>query len=467
MPTRRCRNLADKAIRDLPRVERLEVDDLLVVGDASNGYNAHATTGAIMRILVKEQALEAVAEIESKVSKAQASAEQAKSSETSAKQSAQNAAASAGQSATSAQESGESAESAASSADTASENSALSKSWAIGGTGVRPGEDANNAKYWAEQANAAAGGGVSSFNGRTGFVVPQTGDYTPEMVGSIPKVTGAVSGNIPSLNDAGGVDDSGIPVSGIGKNLLINPGLSINQRGNTLYPSKAGYMFDGFLRGNPGTAELIGGAWKLTQGTAKGFIMCQRLESLPDGKYTASIRVAAVSGNWTLYFIAGKKDVKITAPGVYSVTGDVSDYSNTNYAVVLYSDSIGDTITFPNDGGSIIKLEHGDRQTLAITHDGVMSPLEYPDYQVELVRCKRLFNKMLPNAYLATSSLAGLYELMVQFPSMRKSPNVTLIGSQTGGELNIRAELVSKSTCLIRSNTTGSYVSAIELTAEL
>ena len=32
------------------------------------------------------------------------------------------------------------------------------RSWAVGGTGTRQGEDTNNAKYWSEQAEAAAGG---------------------------------------------------------------------------------------------------------------------------------------------------------------------------------------------------------------------------------------------------------------------------------------------------------------------
>lgn len=58
------------------------------------------------------------------------------------------------------------------------------KSWAVGGTGVRQGEDTDNAKYWAAQAAAAAGGGVTSFNGRTGSVLPARGDYTADMVGT-------------------------------------------------------------------------------------------------------------------------------------------------------------------------------------------------------------------------------------------------------------------------------------------
>lgn len=61
------------------------------------------------------------------------------------------------------------------------------QSWAVGGTGTREGEDTNNAKYWSEQAAAAAGGGVTSFKGRTGPVVPASGDYTAEMVGAYSK----------------------------------------------------------------------------------------------------------------------------------------------------------------------------------------------------------------------------------------------------------------------------------------
>ena len=77
-----------------------------------------------------------------------------------------------------------SAQSAEASAQSAQESGKLSESWAVGGTGTRTGEDTNNAKYWAMAAQGAAGGGVSSFNGRSGAVAPQTGDYTAEMVGA-------------------------------------------------------------------------------------------------------------------------------------------------------------------------------------------------------------------------------------------------------------------------------------------
>lgn len=81
-------------------------------------------------------------------------------------------------SANSAQQSAKSAESYAGSVATITETA---KSWAIGGTGQRTDEDTNNAKYWAQKAQGMLTG-VSSFNGRWGDVMPQKGDYTPEML---------------------------------------------------------------------------------------------------------------------------------------------------------------------------------------------------------------------------------------------------------------------------------------------
>ena len=95
----------------------------------------------------------------------------------------------------------ESAELAQSSAQGVEANAKAAESWAVGGTGTREGENTNNAKYWCDSAQAIAGGGVTSFNGRGGAVVPKAGDYTAEMVGADAAGTaetkaGAVQGNL-------------------------------------------------------------------------------------------------------------------------------------------------------------------------------------------------------------------------------------------------------------------------------
>lgn len=92
----------------------------------------------------------------------------------------------AGQKAAAAEKSAEAAAASAASIGQAEENAAASateaESWAVGGTGTREGEDTNNAKYWSARAQGAAGGGVTSFNNRTGAVKPAKGDYTADLV---------------------------------------------------------------------------------------------------------------------------------------------------------------------------------------------------------------------------------------------------------------------------------------------
>ena len=104
-----------------------------------------------------------------------------------------------------------SATASAGSAANAAGSAVLSESWAVGHTGTRTGEDTNNAKYWSEQAQAAAGGGVSSFNGRNGAVIPQSGDYTAQMVGALPGDTPIPSKTSDLTNDSGFITVEDVP----------------------------------------------------------------------------------------------------------------------------------------------------------------------------------------------------------------------------------------------------------------
>lgn len=85
-----------------------------------------------------------------------------------------NAASSANQSATSASGSASQAQaSAAAAAKSAASVDGINKtaqSWAVGGTNTRPGEDTDNAKYWAEQAQAVAGGDFATKVEAQGYV---------------------------------------------------------------------------------------------------------------------------------------------------------------------------------------------------------------------------------------------------------------------------------------------------------
>lgn len=151
---------------------------------AANNAQAAAAGSASEAETARSAAEDAQAAAETAAStatSAKTAAETAKTGAVSAQSKAQSAQAKAATSATDAQKS---ATAAAQSAAQVTANSKTAESWAVGGTGTREGEDSNNAKYWCESAQAIAGGGVASFNGRGGIVKPQKGDYTAEMVGA-------------------------------------------------------------------------------------------------------------------------------------------------------------------------------------------------------------------------------------------------------------------------------------------
>ena len=149
----------------------------VTAGASAESANASAQSAKT----AAESAKAAAQAAQSKAEAANTSAQTAKADAEAANTSAQSAKADA-ESAKSA--AAGSAQSAGASAQSAQASGKLSESWAVGGTGTRTGEDTNNAKYWAMAAQGAAGGGVSSFNGRSGAVAPQTGDYTAAMVGA-------------------------------------------------------------------------------------------------------------------------------------------------------------------------------------------------------------------------------------------------------------------------------------------
>ena len=120
-------------------------------------------------------------------SAAATSALNAATSETNASVSETNAAISEINASNSASSASSSETNAASFASSAEEYSEDSEAWAWGkrnGVDVPPTDPAyhNNAKYWADAASGAAGGGVTSFNTRSGAVIPAAGDYAANQI---------------------------------------------------------------------------------------------------------------------------------------------------------------------------------------------------------------------------------------------------------------------------------------------
>lgn len=93
-------------------------------------------------------------------------------------------------------------------------------------------------------ANPGGGGGVtgvSSFNGRTGTVIPQNGDYTAEQVGALPISGGTMTGNI-DLGDNNLDNVSYVKAAGTYK----NAGIQFSSNGTIM----------NFVTGNSSALEL-------------------------------------------------------------------------------------------------------------------------------------------------------------------------------------------------------------------
>lgn len=131
----------------------------------------------------------------------------AKTSETNAAKSATSAKASAESATTSKDAAATSEQSASNSANYARANATRAESYAIGGTSSRSGEDTDNAKYYAQQAKKSAElaassiTGVSSFNGRTGTIMPENGDYKAEQITYDNSASGVSANTVQSAID--------------------------------------------------------------------------------------------------------------------------------------------------------------------------------------------------------------------------------------------------------------------------
>ena len=133
---------------------------------------ADETAGIVARATAQANAAAGSA---SQAAGSEQAAQSAANTATSAASSASQSAAAASGSASQAQASAAAAAQSAASVDGVNKTA---QSWAVGGTGTRPGEDTNNAKYWAGQAQAAVGGDFATKTEAQGYVTEhnQSGD---------------------------------------------------------------------------------------------------------------------------------------------------------------------------------------------------------------------------------------------------------------------------------------------------
>lgn len=325
-------------------------------------------------------------------SSAATSAISAKAAAESAQGAAQSAKESAASSATSASQD---AQGAAQAAAAAMQDADDAEAWAVGkrnGTDVPSTDPAyhNNAKYYKDQAQAIVGDKVDSFNGRTGAVAPQEGDYTAEMVGAQPLLTPgdniSISGNT--------IATKAFPCN---PNLLDNWyfGNPINQRGQTSYTG-GGYAVDRWKIGDGVTAAVANGALNISYSTP-GWNLVEPLDNMlvPGVTYTLSciykasvnpIRLVVAWGDSQFFYNEASPISDDWA--LAQITGTIPADATMSFNQVIVQ-SIGSSAG--NFSLKAIKLELGSQQTLAHQENGVLVLNEIPDYGEQLRRCQRYY----------------------------------------------------------------------------
>ena len=147
---------------------------------------------------------------------ASASAQTAQSAASSAGTAASTASSAAASASGSASQAQASAAAAAKSAASVDGINKTAQSWAVGGTGTRPGEDTDNAKYWAEQAQAVFGGDVATKTEAQGYVTDHNQSATAhrdirEAVSEAGKAF-VITGTL-AIDELGGYTVSGVTVT--------------------------------------------------------------------------------------------------------------------------------------------------------------------------------------------------------------------------------------------------------------
>lgn len=325
--------------------------------------------------------------------------------------------------------------------------------------------------------------GVQSFNGRSGAVTPQTGDYTADMVGALPLNGGTMTGTIiKTVNEYADVFQANnsngfyfvkhgdgelgtvgfgitsvnadIPntavIHGIGspqfehdasnklyvdssivrQNLadnwyFLNP---VNQRGKTSYTGIRNTIDRWFLAHNLKNyaLEITSSGIKASTSNNKEFIILQRYEE--------------AFGN----FLSGKTvtaSILTSENEIISGTGKFPNKNGADVSIVTNRNDFNMYFQWGSASGNVpavgiymltseksivaFKLELGSTQTLAHKEGNTWVLNEIPDYATELLKCQRYFLGGNLRAFPISTTIDAAFGFIPTPVSMRALPTIS------------------------------------------
>lgn len=245
------------------------------------------------------------------------------------------------------------------------------------------------------------------------------------------------------------IQEGGVTASKIKSGLLYKPNLldnwyfvgggsqlgegifPINQRGQTSY-SNSGYCLDRWKNQSFVSSALSILADCITISTtspnAGAVIFDQKFS---EGKYnslkgktiTASILVKAISGKWNLQVPSGA--ITLENAGLYTRTFTIpSDYNNFEYGMRIFNATGLASISI-----EAVKLELGETQTLAHYENNAWVLNELPDFDTEILNCRRYYIAV-GGTYAGFGTSASKFTAFLPLPvEMVKRPTVATSGS--------------------------------------
>lgn len=210
------------------------------------------------------------------------------------------------------------------------------------------------------------------------------------------------------------------------ENLLDNPWFTVNQRGQNVYSSE-GYMVDrwrlSYGTGATTHQATVNNDNSITiecEGTNNTYFS-QKIENelLPGNDYAVSIKCRNIIGSPNFQIIYSDGTYGIT----HIVTGALYIYTMRNLSKnvrgIIFNIHPGESITL-----EAVKLEKGSISTLSMD--------SAPNYQQELAKCQRYFQRIKSNSNgtqilqsIANSSTSSR-GLIILSECMRKTPTVTV-----------------------------------------